>query len=442
MWGNERQGGKVRYGKYLTIMVVVALALLGVFALGACGGESTPPAATSETTAAASGGGSEEPQPVGAEAEEIVIGVVNSTTGENALNGAEQKWAQQKAVDDINAKGGVDVGGKQMKLKLVFADDKSSPEGAAAAMERLAKIEKVKLALGSNTTPYNLAAATVAEKYKVYYHINTSWIDFIEAENFTLVSDMFEAAALAAETPFKIFESMPEAERPNAIATLMEDNPDGQGFGGGFKAFADQYGYEMKLQESYTPGTKDFSSTILKLKQNNIEAVLWLGSPPDSITLVRQMKEANYAPKYLHGWKGFWTQEFQSSLAKDANYIIHDGFWAEDLPYPGAKELGQAYRDAHNGLDSVSIGLPYAAVQVLAEAIENAGSTEPTAVRDAVWNQEFKGTTMGDVKYNEKGTAYKPFLALQWVDGERKIVYPAEASGGYQLQWMPDWQNR
>jgi branched-chain amino acid transport system substrate-binding protein len=426
----------------LALTVALALALWGVLVTGGCGAESTPPAAAPETTTATAEGVSGSGESSADEGGEIVIGVVNSTTGENALNGAEQKWAQEKAVEDINAKGGVNVGGKQMKLKLVFADDKSSPEGAAAAMERLAKINGVTLALGSNTTPYNLAAATVAEKYKVYYHINTSWIDFIEAENFTLVSDVFEAAALAAEAPFKIFESMPEGDRPQALATLMEDNPDGQGFGGGFKAFADQYGYDMKLQESYTPGTKDFSSTILKLKQNNVEAVLWLGSPPDSITLVRQMKEANYAPKYLHGWKGFWTQEFQSSLGKDANFIIHDGFWSEDLPYPGAKELGQAYRDSHGGLDSVSIGLPYAAVQVLAQAIENAGSAEPMDVRDAVWGQEFKGTTMGDVTYSDKGTAHKPFLALQWIDGERKIVYPSEASGGYELQWMPGWDGR
>ena len=90
----------------------------------------------------------------------------------------------------------------------------------------------------------------------------------------------------------------------------------------------------------------------------------------------------------------------------------------------------------------MSIGLPYATVQVLAEAITNAGSVDPVAVKDAVWNHEFKGTTMGDVKYNEKGTAYKPFLALQWVDGQRKIVYPAEASGGYQMQWFPAWDAR
>lgn len=428
------------YKKLLTLIIVLVMAFMAVGLLAGCADDTTDttaPDTGTDTTAAPDTAPAE-----GADAGEIVIGVVNSTTGENALNGAEQKWAQEQAVKDVNAAGGVTIDGKPHMLKLVFADDKSQPDGGAAAMERLAKIEGVKLVLGSNTTPINQAAATVAEKYKVYYHINTSWLDFIEAQNYTMVSDMFEKAALAAETPYKIWDAMPEADRPKAVATLMEDNPDGQGFGTGFKAFAEQYGYNMKLQEPYTPGTKDFSSTILKLKQNEIDAVLWLGSPPDSITLIRQMKEAGYAPKYIHGWKGFWTQEFQSSLGKDANYIIHDGFWAENLPYPGAKELGEKYKAEHDGLDSVSIGLPYAAVQVLAQAIQNAGSADPAAVRDAVWGQTFLGTTMGDVAYDEKGLAYKPFLALQWIDGERKIVYPAEASGGYELQWMPAWNAR
>jgi ABC-type branched-subunit amino acid transport system substrate-binding protein len=68
-----------------------------------------------------------------------------------------------------------------------------------------------------------------------------------------------------------------------------------------------------------------------------------------------------------------------------------------DLGYPGAKELGEKYAADHNGDSSVSIGLSYAAAQVMFQAIANANSTDPTAVRDAVWGQTFTGTTMGDV---------------------------------------------
>jgi branched-chain amino acid transport system substrate-binding protein len=235
---------------------------------------------------------------------------------------------------------------------------------------------------------------------------------------------MFTSAPEAARTPFVIWEEqLPKDQRPKRPALMMEDNQDGQGFGMGFKGFAKEYGYTFAIDEPYAPGSKDFSSHILKWKAAKVDALLWLGSPTDSITLLRQMKEQNLKLKYIHGWKGFWPTEFLQAMGKDANYIIHDGFWAETLPNPGAKELGQRFKKQFK-MDSVSIGLYYANPQILAMAIEKAGSIDSAKVRDAVFGGEFKGTMMGDVKYNAKGLCFKPFLALQWWDGQRMPVYP------------------
>jgi len=362
-----------------------------------------------------------------AEKNEIRVGAINSLTGMNVMTGAEQKWAYEQAVADINKKGGVFVKnlGKKLKIKLIFADDKSTAEGGAAAMERLIKVDKIDLALSSNITPINIAAATVCEKYKVYYAICSSWLDFIEKENFKWASDMFTSAPEAARTPFVIWEEqLPKDQRPQRPALMMEDNQDGQGFGEGFKAFAKQYGYTFAVADPYAPGSKDFSSHILKWKSAKVDALLWLGSPTDSITLVRQMKEANLKLKYIHGWKGFWPVEFIRALGKDANYIIMDGFWSSKSGAPGAEDLQKRFMKDHKGADSVSIGLYYANVQNFAMAIEKAGSIDSAKVRDAVFGGEFKGTMMGDVKFNEKGLCFKPFIAMQWWDGERMPVYP------------------
>ena len=107
-------------------------------------------------------------------------------TGMNAMTGAEQKWAYEQAVADINKKGGVFVKeyNKKLPVKLIFADDKSDNAGGSAAMERLIKNDKIDLALSTNITPINLGAATVCEKYKVYFSIVCSWLDFVEKEHF------------------------------------------------------------------------------------------------------------------------------------------------------------------------------------------------------------------------------------------------------------------
>ena len=362
---------------------------------------------------------------VAADRTEIRVGAPNSITGMNVMTAAEHKWAYEQAVADINKKGGVFVKdlGKKLPIKLIFADDKSTADQGAVALERLIKRDKIDLALSTNITPINIAAATVCEKYKVYFQIVVSWLDFIEKENFKWVSDLFTDTGSAAKTPFLIWNDMPPDQRPKRPALLMEDNQDGQGFGMGFKHWAKEYGYTFVIDDPYAPGSKDFSSHILKYKATKVDAILILCSPTDGITLLRQMKEQGLKVPYIHGWKGFWPREFEKAMGKDANHIIHDGFWSDAFGAPGAKELQARYMKQY-GRDSVSVGLSYANPQILAMAIEKAGSFESAKVRDVVFGGEFKGTMMGDVKYNEKGLAFKPLIAMQWWEGKRMPVYP------------------
>lgn len=432
-------------------LVLLVLGLMSAAALAGCGGDeetttTAPPAsettttapATSETTAPAS---SDTTAAAAGEFEgEVVIGALNSMTGDNAMTGAEQKWAREKAVEDLNAKGGVMVDGKKMKIVLKFVDDKSQPTEAAAAIEKLIKVEGLKVILSSNVLPINAAAATVAEKYSAYFHIDTTWTNEIRNMNLNWSSDMFMEPVDAGDVPFKALELMPEAERPKNVALVMEDNSDGQGLGGAVAGLAEQHGYTVVANEPFTPGTKDFSSIILKLKENEADAVFVFISPADGITFVKQMKEQDYSPKFIFGWKGFWPTEFMKALGADADYVGHDGFWFEGLPYPGCAELGQAFKDSHDGLDSVSIGNPYAATQILAEAITNANSMDPTAVRDAVFGHTFKGTTQGDITYDADGIATTTMLALMWKDGKRIVTYPAIE--GMALEWFVPWGER
>ena len=399
---------------------LIPLALLLALSLAAIGCPSTSPAV---------------------EKTDILVGAVNSLTGMNVMTANQQKWAYEQAVFDINAQGGVYVKDldKKLPMRLVFADDKSTAAGGAEAMERLIKLDKVDLAMSSNITPINIAAATVAEKYKVYYSITSTWLDMLEAENFTWASDFFFSTVSASRSPFDVWELQPEAERPQKIWLMMEDNPDGQGFGMGFRAHAENFGYSIVVDEAYTPGTKDFSSSILKAKAANCDALLWLGSPPDSITLIRQIKENGLNLKYIHGYKGFWPPEFYGALGADSDYIIHDGFWAETLPYPMCAELGQRFKDTF-GMDSVNIGLYYANPQVLAQAIEKAGSIDGAKVRDVIFSGTFvaTGTTMGDLDFNAKGLHLTPCLALQWMNGQRKPIIPPVDK----LEWAPPWDAR
>jgi branched-chain amino acid transport system substrate-binding protein len=372
---------------------------------------------------------------------QIEIGGICSLTGVAAMGGAELQWAEERAVSDINAKGGVAVGGKKMQLKLTLLDDKSDPNGAAAAMEQLIKVKGLKLILGSTPSPLNMAALQVAEKYDVLFHTTTIFNEWIRAENFQWVTDLFFPATQVSDVPFGMVGTMPKTEQPTRWAVLTEDNADGQAIAGGVKASAEHRSAELVVSDTFTPGTNDFSSVILRLKQAQIDALVCYISPADGITFAKQMKEQNFAPRFVTGWKGFWPTEFMKGLGSDSDYFCHDGFWSEDFPYPGANELGEAYKDAHDGIDSVSIGLPYASIQVLAKAIERAGTVDPGAVRKQIVNGKFDGTVLGDLQYDAKGVADIASIGLQWKDGKRVVIYPESLATG-KLEWFVPWGER
>jgi branched-chain amino acid transport system substrate-binding protein len=438
--------------------MVLVLGLMSMVFLSACGGDddtetTAAPTETTEGMTDTTEGmtetteGMTDTTAAGGEAEmgdDIVIGAINSITGVNALTGAEHKWAQEKAAADWNEKGGIMLDdGMMHKIVLKYYDDKSSDTEAAAAMEKLIKTDNIKVVLSSNTTPYNQAAATVAEQYQAYFHICTSWTDegFIGGMGLKWSTDIFESAADSGLVAIGAAEQLPAADQPTKWAVMYENNPDGIGWADGQKSLLGSKNYEVVVDEKFVEGNKDFSSIILKFKEAGADAVDVLISPADGITFVKQMKEQDYSPKYIFGFKGFWPVEFYKGLGEDAEYISHDSFWSEEYPYPYAKELGQAFRDTHGGDSSVTIGLPYAACQILFAAIERAGVFESGAVRDQVFNGSFPGTVMGDVTYNDKGIADIPFLSQQWINGEHVLVWPEEFQTAKTQLFVP-WDQR
>lgn len=177
------------------------------------------------------------------------------------------------------------------------------------------------------------------------------------------------------------------------------------------------------------------------MKARGADAVLLFGNPVDAITLVRQMKEQNFSVPYLHGWKGTWPYEFREALVDSSNYVLADGFWSMQYPYPGAKELGERYMKEHNNKSNTSVGMFYASAQVLLKAIENTGTVDSKAVHDAIVGKAFKGTVQGDVKFDAAGLALITSTANQWWNGQHMLVYPHQ-SGGWNLKLAPPWDQR
>ena len=126
---------------------------------------------------------------------------------------------------------------------------------------------------------------------------------------------------------------------------------------------------------------------ILDLKSAGAEAIYSVPTPPQSIMIVKQMKELNYAPKVTCFIRGPDLSTYGDAMGKDADYVISDGNWDETMKFPGNDRVVKDYRAQYPDVASIGIpvGCAYAAIQILAKAIEMAGTLDREKIRRYHW---------------------------------------------------------
>ena len=82
------------------------------------------------------------------EGDTIVLGAAVSLTGKYSSNGVHTQNGYNLAVERLNKMGGVKVGGKSYKFKIIYYDDESNPKRAAQLAERLISQDGVEFMLG------------------------------------------------------------------------------------------------------------------------------------------------------------------------------------------------------------------------------------------------------------------------------------------------------
>jgi branched-chain amino acid transport system substrate-binding protein len=186
-------------------------------------------------------------------------------------------------------------------------------------------------------------------------------------------------------------------------------------------------GYQVVVTGEYAPGAKDFSDIILKARTANADAVLALPTPPDGMTLVKQMKELGYTPKLALFIRAPDAQIWSQNLGKDGDFMVLAAGWHHAMKGAGVKELNDAHQKKFNRPADPLVGPAYACVQILAAAVTRAGGTDREKIRDAVAATSMN-TVIGAVKFRPDGTGIVPQALLQWINGKQELVWPKDAA--------------
>jgi branched-chain amino acid transport system substrate-binding protein len=218
---------------------------------------------------------------------------------------------------------------------------------------------------------------------------------------------------------------IPEDERPTRVGIVQETTDWGLELGGLWEDEAEKADYDVVVHEEYTPGTTDFTDIILKLKDEDVQVLLTQPNPPDGIALINQMAELDYTPAYALVIRAPDAPTWVEATGASGDYVTLAPGWHNAMDFPGVDELNEKHMEELDRPADPIVGPAYAAVQVLAAAIESAGNLDRDDIRDAIAATDLD-TVMGHLTFREDGTGVVTVAILQYQNGKVELVWPAE----------------
>jgi branched-chain amino acid transport system substrate-binding protein len=357
----------------------------------------TAPAAapTIAPTAAPAAAAKPTTAPAAATGKTIKIGVPAGITGALSSIEGEASQGSQLAIKQINAAGGIN----STMIEPLYADTKSDITTATTVVTQMVESNKVDVLVGMTDTSFMLATGPVAQKAGVPFldiggtaPVITSLGDYIFMLPF---GDNTQAAATAEFTYAK--------KGWKSAAMLMDTEWDYTKFLS--KYFIDRFteeGGKMLLEDTYKSGDKDFSAQLTKIKNLQPQPdFVFISAVPDDIgTIVKQARDQGVSLPIVGG-DGYDTPLLTEVAGpeKSANvfFSTHLGVYGDD---PAAAKFRDAFK-AEYGQEpqSVFAALGYDGINLVADAIKRAGSTDHKAIRDALAaTKGWKGSS-GEITY-------------------------------------------
>ncbi len=333
---------------------------------------------------------------------DIVIGVLQPLTGDAASYGESELHAIQVAVDEINKAGGV----LNRKITIVPEDGKCDPQAGGTAAQKLVNINTVKIIIGGACSGETLAAAAITEPAKVILlSPSASSPKVTAAGDFVFRTYPSDALAGKVNAAYAIKKL---GYRKAALITELTDYA--QGLREVYKKTFTEMGGTIVADETYTTGTTDFRTQVLKIKTAKPDVVyVVVQSPTPGISIFRQLREGGVKA-------GYTTAEvlLDRQIVKDNAAVLEGVIGVEVAVDYDGNPKAKAFRDAHRamfqGKDPGSFGAnAYDAVYLVKDAIIASGGVDTVKIRDWLYGVKNWQGAVGSLTMDGNGD---PLLGL------------------------------
>ncbi len=321
--------------------------------------------------------------------EPIKLGLVAAITGPSAVSGESIIRGLTIALEDINAKGGV-MGGRP--LELVMRDDESTPAKGVAAARELIEQEKVALVFGGLDSPVSLAMLPVFHELQVPYMGVWAAATNITRNEFD-PNYAFRVSANDNVVDSYLMRYAKNELGASKVGLVLINNPWGESNQAGFEEWAPKYGVEIVGIEKFNDGDTDISPQLRRLQDAEAEALLMVANAAPSAQAMKSLVRLNWDVPVVSHWgpTGGRFPELAGQEAADRIVFMQTySFYGADDPL--SKSVMSKLQEKYNVSEPQDIIAPvgtansYDAMNLVALALDTAGSTDGPTLREAFYN--------------------------------------------------------
>jgi branched-chain amino acid transport system substrate-binding protein len=356
------------------------------------------------------------PQCFAADRAPVRIGVMAPVTGEWASEGQDMVNVVRLLAEELNKNGG--AGGRLIEIEV--GDDGGDPKTAALAAQRL-------------------VSAGVAAVIGTYGSAVTEASQDIYADDDVLQIGTGSTSIRLTEKGLPLFfRTCPRDDDQGRVmarhikalgfkkAALVHDNSSyARGLAEEVRALFDDQSVAVVFYDAITPGDRDYSTTLTKIKTLNPDLIIFTGYYPEAAMLLRQKKEMAWEVPMIGG-----DATNNLALVDIAGRESAKGYYFISPPGPSdlTGEMSEAFMAEYQARfktlpSSVWAVMAGDAFKVLALAIENVDQPTGANLARYLHNdlKDFVGFT-GPIAFNEKGDREGDVYRLYQVDAEGRFV--------------------
>jgi len=377
----------------------------------------------------------------------IIFGAAVSLTGSQSKEGGLTRQGYDLWSDWINARGGIVINNVKHPVQIAYEDDQSNANLSATLVQKLITTEKAQFILGPYGSTATATDAVVAERNGIPMVESNGAAQAIFSHGYKYTFGVLSPANKYLTGVIDMAATL--SPQPTTIAMLAANDSFSLEVSKAVEDYATTKGMTVVFTKSYPAAAPDVSGLISQAKAANPDIVMNSGHLAESIAINKAAKQLGLNAKIFAYSVGPSTPDFISALGADANYVYDGSQWTPQVKYKPSFYLSvsdyvKAYQTKYNSTDPPDYHVAESTAGCLAfeKAIENAGSLDPSKVRDALAALDVM-TFFGQIKFDSRGlNIYKPMVVEQIQNGTHYTVFPADVANGQPKYPTPSWSSR